>query len=294
MITPYSNIISVTTLAPNLLLDTYSGAAAAYSLRGLNTEYVNGLNPYAVTVRNGAGDHANIGFVFNSLTGDYDLDVDALLAHCVGSNGFVTDWYDQSGNGYDATQTTAASQPQIVSSGSVILENGKPALSFDGGNDWFEFNSFNSNAGDLQISIFATLKSDFSKLSQQSQLITTNNSTYGNILRTGVGTDGVFITVASGDQISGTMTSNQSVVGIFVTNSSTYNSVNGLTDGNYVNRNLVLEANAFWSIGQEYDPGGINGDFFDGKIQEIEIYLSDQSSNRTGIESNINNFYSIY
>jgi hypothetical protein len=38
MITPYSNIISVTTLeAP--LLDTYSGAAAAYSLRLLRSAY---------------------------------------------------------------------------------------------------------------------------------------------------------------------------------------------------------------------------------------------------------------
>jgi hypothetical protein len=36
MITPYSNIISVTTLEA-LLLDTYSGAAAAYSLRKLST-----------------------------------------------------------------------------------------------------------------------------------------------------------------------------------------------------------------------------------------------------------------
>jgi hypothetical protein len=35
MITPYSNIISVTTLEA-LLLDTYSGAAAAYSLRKLS------------------------------------------------------------------------------------------------------------------------------------------------------------------------------------------------------------------------------------------------------------------
>jgi hypothetical protein len=35
--------------------------------------------------------------------------------------GFVTEWYDQSGNGYDATQATALSQPQIVSSGSVLV-----------------------------------------------------------------------------------------------------------------------------------------------------------------------------
>ena len=32
----------------------------------------------------------------------------------------------------------------------------------------------------------------------------------------------------------------------------------------------------------------------DGKMQEVIIYDSDQSSNRTGIESNINTYYSIY
>jgi hypothetical protein len=37
-------------------------------------------------------------------------------------------WYDQSGNSNDATQTTTANQPQIVSSGAVIVENGKPAV----------------------------------------------------------------------------------------------------------------------------------------------------------------------
>jgi hypothetical protein len=43
-------------------------------------------------------------------------------------------WYDQSGNNRHATQTTSSelgSQPLIVSSGSLVTENGKPALRFD-------------------------------------------------------------------------------------------------------------------------------------------------------------------
>jgi hypothetical protein len=42
--------------------------------------------------------------------------------------------------------------------------------------------------------------------------------------------------------------------------------------------------------------GGIyagEGDFI-GNIQELIIYNTNQSSNRTGIETNINDFYSIY
>lgn len=34
--------------------------------------------------------------------------------------------------------------------------------------------------------------------------------------------------------------------------------------------------------------------YFDGKMQEFVLYASDQSSNRSGIETNINDYYSIY
>jgi DNA-directed RNA polymerase subunit H (RpoH/RPB5) len=37
-------------------------------------------------------------------------------------NGFVETWYDQSGNGNDATQTTATKQPKIVNSGSLLTD----------------------------------------------------------------------------------------------------------------------------------------------------------------------------
>jgi hypothetical protein len=46
-------------------------------------------------------------------------------------NGFVRTWYDQSGNGRDATQATQANQPRIVNSGSVLTQNGKPAVFFN-------------------------------------------------------------------------------------------------------------------------------------------------------------------
>src|SRR6056300_651333 len=126
MITPYSNIISVTTLGANLLLDTYTGASAAYSLRLLSTSYTGN----AIQVRRASDNTTqDIGFVNN------ELDTTSLESFCSGTNGFVTTWYDQSGNGNDATQSTDANQPQIVSSGSVITENGKPTVQFDGSDD---------------------------------------------------------------------------------------------------------------------------------------------------------------
>ena len=49
--------------------------------------------------------------------------------------GFITTWYDQSGNGRNLVQATAANQPSIVSGGVVVTQNSKPSISFDGVND---------------------------------------------------------------------------------------------------------------------------------------------------------------
>jgi hypothetical protein len=51
-------------------------------------------------------------------------------------DGFITILHDKSGNGRNATQTTPANQPQIVSNGAIITQGGRPALRFDGVNDY--------------------------------------------------------------------------------------------------------------------------------------------------------------
>ena len=112
------------------LLDTYSGAAAAYSLRKLRNAY----SGDAIKVRR-SSDNAelNIGFVSN------ELDTAALTTFASGTDAFVTTWYDQSGNGRNQTQPTASKQPQIVNSGTVILnpDNNKPSILLDGTDEGF-------------------------------------------------------------------------------------------------------------------------------------------------------------
>lgn len=72
----------------------------------------------------------DIGFVSN------ELDTATLASFCSGTDGFVVTIYDQSGNARNWTQGTAASQPQIVSSGTIFTgANGKPECRFDGSND---------------------------------------------------------------------------------------------------------------------------------------------------------------
>jgi hypothetical protein len=103
------------------VLDVYINAAAAYSLRKLSSTYLG----FAVRVRR-SSDNTEQNIEFSGT----QLNVSELLAFCGAGDGFVTTWYDQSGNGRNATQETAANQPQIVSSGNVILENGIPTVSF--------------------------------------------------------------------------------------------------------------------------------------------------------------------
>ena len=102
------------------------GLAAAYSLSQLLTTYTGD----AIRVRRSSDNaEADIGF------DGTDLDTSSLTSFCSGTDGFVTTWYDQSGNANNATQGTAANQPKIVSSGSVITVNGYQVIQYDGSND---------------------------------------------------------------------------------------------------------------------------------------------------------------
>jgi hypothetical protein len=103
--------------APTYLLDTYTGAAAAYSLRQLATGVTN-----VVRVRR-SSDNSEDDFTPTEI-------IDGTLTTWVGAgnDGFVTTAYDQSGNGKDLTNATAANQPQIVSSGALITDGGLPAI----------------------------------------------------------------------------------------------------------------------------------------------------------------------
>jgi hypothetical protein len=111
-----------------LLLDDCPNATVAYSLRKLRDAYTGD----AIRVRRSSDNtELNIGFVNN------ELDTSALTTFCGAGNGFVTRWYDQSGNGNNLTQANATNQALIVSSGSVKLRNSKPTMTTDG-NDFYE------------------------------------------------------------------------------------------------------------------------------------------------------------
>lgn len=104
----------------NLLLDLYPNAALAYSLRRLSSSFSG--SPIRVRRSN---DNAEQDIPFD---GSGDLDTANLLAFVGSNDGFICDWYDQSGNSNDGIAVSATTQAKIVSSGVVETDNtnGKP------------------------------------------------------------------------------------------------------------------------------------------------------------------------
>ena len=104
------------------LLNLYPGATAAFSLRSLRGETI---NTAVVEVRRSSGSPPTADFTATEVA-------DGTLAAWVGAgnDGFVRTWYDQSGNGNNATQTTDGQQPRIVVSGAVETDGGKPTIRF--------------------------------------------------------------------------------------------------------------------------------------------------------------------
>jgi hypothetical protein len=254
------------------LLDSYGGSAAAYSLRALSSAYVGPL----VRVRR-ASDNAE-----QDIYANYDgtLNTSSLESFCSGTNGFVTEWYDQSGSGNNATQGTALNQPQIVSSGSVILENAKPALEFDGSNEYLILNSTLS---------LLTSHSNFSVANNNNKSVavlygstspTSNfNSDSGNFTYNAAGSFAQTGGFQYGQKLLSVLRNNTTTINIFQ-NTTSYSILIGS------NNNFTIK-----EIARRADLGSY---LWFGNIQEIVLYPSDQSTNRTGIETNINDFYSIY
>lgn len=270
------------------LLDQYSGAAAAYSLRKLDCDYTG----YAIRVRRSSDNsEQDIGFTSNG-----DLDTAALKTFVSTNSGYVVTWYDQSGNSKNATQSTAGNQPRIINSGVVDRNNDDVAILFDGVNDKISgiintittteitafcvWNKPSAGGGANTYSRIIGISYDNSATDIDGNgavLCYINSSSTTSIYRGGVNLSTSFslnTTYLSYSRISGT----NSYIAV---NGNSQVSVNGLPstiNSSYIN------------LGYSYS----NTDFLNGYIHEIILYNNDKSSNRTAIESNINSYYSIY
>ena len=122
----FCSVIAVNVIAQNTLdkvgLTSSTPAAVAYSLRLLSSSYAG----KAINVRR-SSDNATQDIGFNA---SGNLDTAALAAFVTTNNGFVTIWYDQSGNARNMVKSSASVQPQIVFSGAFKHIGTKVTIDF--------------------------------------------------------------------------------------------------------------------------------------------------------------------
>jgi hypothetical protein len=198
-------------------------------------------------------------------------------------NGFVETWYDQSGNGNDATQTTATKQPKIVNSGSLLADG----VDFDGTDDFLELTSV-LGAGANQ-SIFVVQKSDDLE-SSSTATIFDNRDSSGQGSSVLIGSGNFKYLVQSASTTAGSSNLNENILTSINNSSNTSAGLNGtLTDGTA--GGTIANSGDEPRIGARSYSTAAN--FYDGSIKEIITYNTDQTSDRADIESNIANHYGI-
>lgn len=119
--------------APSYALDAITATlVAGFSMRRLRTGYT---GPAIRVRRSSDNTELDINFLSNG-----DLDTTSILNFVgagVGANGFMTKWYDQSGNVHDLTQPTVLAQPRIAVDGAIELFNTRPTMRTNRLNGWF-------------------------------------------------------------------------------------------------------------------------------------------------------------
>ena len=273
-------------------LGSYSNLVAAYSLRQLYSSYTG----YAINVYNGST-YADIGFV------NQQLDTASLASHCGSNSGYIRHWYDQSSNSHTMSQSTASAMPKIYDGAtqSVVVENNRPAIQFDGIDDILQASSvLISGTGARSIFVVARTNS----VSPPSTIISLQSSSAQ--VNTGehyAFTPEVAIRVNGNEVFSNNPMTSQSVGSLHLPASS------NVTDHEYYHNSSqalsVSSASATINTKNEgqTEIGGwtyseVQGfwDYFSGVIQEIILYSSDHDTlgNRASIEGNMNTFYSVY
>lgn len=293
----------ITPPAATLLLDQYgTDNRVAYSVRKLRTAYTGNC----MRVRNSSSVELDIGFDSSG-----NLDESALLTHCGSGDGFVTIWYDQSGNGFNMVQATTSRQPLIVSSGAVIKVNGKPALFKDTTSQFMQtsaINVVNNTSGAFTALAVGKYSSSYrshflghdsvTTSKRVAQFLRNGHTNAANKLRLVVFSSATGTSGSTTKQIN--TSANTAYIGNQILQGATsegdttkaiairYNGGNVQTDTYTLLQNKRANELTLFDTGRNSP-----NDFPDTHCQEVICYQANKSD-IANIESNINTYFTIY
>ena len=266
------------------ILNDYPGATAAYGVRLLDKNY----SGPCMRIRKGNTSPAETTDIYFDTDGN--LDEDAIASHCGTENGAVEIWYDQSGNGYHQVQETESMQPFIFdgATDTVVKINGKPSIIFTGGGQLQ-----NVTHSSVTVNLMPTFNSTSPTPGYTFGVMGTSGlGTYTNFMM-GTTTGSVYMgfCTASG---SGITEQNASVTYWINQNEQISPTRNGMYTAMGSQGVATMEwtsttlANMRWYINYNY--------FFVAslRVQEYLIYYADKSSDQSGIENAMNDYYSVY
>lgn len=288
----FSSLSTIDGISPSedLFLETYTGSTLAFSFRQLSSSA-----SLCIEVTNNSGTALDIGF-----TSGY-LDTAAIATHCGSGNGRISKWYDQSGNNRHATQTATSSRPLIYQSGSMLNVNGKAAAKFDGGDRLVTSSAAVHTGSFYGTSVVKTGTSIANaNILNQDDPFSSTRFRVAQYLRTGSANSGtarivVFNTSISNfsDNTAAISTSTQMQISSYATSSGTIEAfVNSSSNGSSSYTGTLKTGAHEVAIGSNVH-GSVPAAYFTGDIQEIILWDGDQSSNRSAIETAIDNYYSI-
>ena len=219
------------------------------------------------------------------------------------ANGFVTTWYDQSAVGSDQKnfqQTTASYQPLVVENGAMITGgNGKAGVKWDIGKNMYIDAQFSNGKID------AFFVSDFDVSDAASN--TNTNFRKRHIWFTSTGTSNYIIMDSGATSTSigslGNVNKTLRVNGVDYNPNDpelTRSGVFQLLDGNKLYSTVGGVSSTYTGTHDNilnlgfYNSDDNNTFNFEGLMQETIIYTGDQLSTRTGIETQMNNYYNMF
>jgi hypothetical protein len=288
------------------ILDTYPSAYHAYSLRKLKSTYTGAClrirrtttTPSVTTttvdvsfdVFNTISLQSKITYVSGTITnskclGEFSASTGFINIDGVNSNQsiFVSTWFDQSNNNKNVANTTLSQQPRLVNAGVLEIVDGSVGVRF-----------VSTSSQGLFLADTATSYNNMSCFVLSNSISATlNTSAYGQ----GFFTTNARLFMPSGTAISYDTSGTFPITGITANTDRLYELVCGASTTSAYSNGVQSSVTSIASLSVTNTVIRLGGNgspltYLNGHVKEVIAFVGTPS--RTGIESNINTYYSVW